>query len=87
MSEVEAHNAGDLPALARVVWHSEHVAAVAEADALASDAVQSAVQVYENGKRVGYEQGQKEEADKHHKDRCCSVCNTHVDPHRGCILR
>lgn len=34
-----------------------------------------------------YEQGAKDTADKHHVDRCCSICGTHVMPHRGCILR
>ncbi|MGH3999943.1 MAG: hypothetical protein ACRDTJ_21065 [Pseudonocardiaceae bacterium] len=24
---------------------------------------------------------------EHNKDRCCTTCNTHVNPHRGCMLR
>jgi len=37
--------------------------------------------------QYGMEQGQRDEREKHHKDRCCSICDTHVMPHRGCILR
>lgn len=29
----------------------------------------------------------KDEQDRHHKDQCCRVCDTHTMPHRGCILR
>lgn len=32
-------------------------------------------------------EGAKEVLEEHHKDRCCSICDTHVMPHRGCILR
>jgi predicted metal-dependent HD superfamily phosphohydrolase len=34
-----------------------------------------------------YANGQRDEAAKHHANQCCRVCDTHVMPHRGCILR
>jgi hypothetical protein len=35
----------------------------------------------------GYEQGQKDEREKHHTHYCCAMCDYHVMPHRRCILR
>jgi hypothetical protein len=34
-----------------------------------------------------YANGQRDEAAKHHANQCCRVCDTHVNPNRGCILR
>jgi predicted metal-dependent HD superfamily phosphohydrolase len=34
-----------------------------------------------------YANGQRDEAAKHHANQCCRICDTHVNPHRGCILR
>jgi hypothetical protein len=34
-----------------------------------------------------YAAGRHDEQERHHKDACCRVCDTHVMPHRGCILR
>jgi hypothetical protein len=35
----------------------------------------------------GFHKGQKDEREKHHVNQCCRICDTHVNPHRGCILR
>jgi len=34
-----------------------------------------------------YANGRRDEAAKHHANQCCRICDTHVMPHRGCILR
>jgi hypothetical protein len=36
---------------------------------------------------AAYEQGQRDEREKHHTHYCCAVCDYHVMPHRRCILR
>lgn len=34
-----------------------------------------------------YTRGREDERMKHHANSCCHICKTHVNPHRGCILR
>ena len=42
---------------------------------------------YSKGHAAGVEQGQRDERERHHTNRCCAVCDWHTMPHRGCILQ
>ena len=42
---------------------------------------------YANALKTEYEKGREDERMKHHANSCCYICKTHVNPHRGCILR
>jgi hypothetical protein len=82
------------PEFCELVTLKEHVAALTAAVKRAKiDAVielLGGISIEEHDHRIitkNYEQGKNDERTKHHADSCCRVCNTHVNPHRGCILR
>jgi hypothetical protein len=65
-------------------------AAVKRARIDAIDELLGGTPLEEHDRRIivkNYDQGRHDERMKHHANQCCRICDTHVNPHRGCILR